>query len=55
MTEWAVFRLVLEQRSGHLDDHARTSRSQSTIMGSGCVAWRLNRAADLLVFSHVID
>ena len=55
MTEWAVFRLVLEQRSGHLDDHARTSRSESMMMCSGCLARWLNRAANLLVFSHVID
>jgi len=55
MAEWAAFRLVLEQRSGHLDDLARISRGESMIMGSGCVARRLNRAADLLVFSHVID
>ena len=31
VTERAAFRLVLEQRNGHLDDHARTSRSTSMI------------------------
>jgi len=55
MAEWAVFRLVLEQRSGHLDDLARTSRSESMIMCAGRLARTLNRAADLIVFSHVID
>jgi hypothetical protein len=35
VTERAAFRLVLEQRNGHLNDHARTSRSASMITAAG--------------------
>ena len=35
VTERAVFRLVLEQRNGHLNDHARTSRDASMITAAG--------------------
>jgi hypothetical protein len=31
VTERAALRLVLEQRNGHLNDHARTSRNASMI------------------------
>jgi hypothetical protein len=35
MAERAAFRLVLERRNGHLDDHARTSRYGSMITTAG--------------------
>ena len=35
VTERAVFRLVIEQRDGHLNDHAWTGRSASTITAAG--------------------
>jgi len=35
MTERAAFRLILEQRNGHLNDHARASRYASMITAAG--------------------
>ena len=35
MTERAALRLVLEQRNGHLNDHARTGRQASMITAAG--------------------
>jgi hypothetical protein len=35
VTERAALRLVLEQRNGHLNDHARTSRNASMITAAG--------------------
>ena len=35
VTERAGFRLVLEQRNGHLNDHAQTSRHASIITAAG--------------------
>jgi hypothetical protein len=35
MAEWAALRLVLEQRNGHADDHARTSRYASMSTAAG--------------------
>jgi hypothetical protein len=35
VTERAAFRLVLEQRTGHLNDHARTNRYASMITAAG--------------------
>ena len=35
VSERAAFRLVLEQRNGHLNDHARTSRYASMITAAG--------------------
>ena len=35
VTERAALRLVLEQRNGHLNDHARTSRYASMITAAG--------------------
>ena len=38
VTERAAFRLVLEQRNGHLNDHARASRYASMITAAGSEA-----------------
>ncbi len=35
VAERAAFRLVLEQKNGHLNDHARTSRNASMITAAG--------------------
>jgi hypothetical protein len=41
VSEWAALRLVLEQRNGHLNDHARTSRNASMITLAGSNrSWR---------------
>ena len=45
MTERAGFRLILEQRSGHLNDHARTSCHESMIIVT-CTDDRASRAPE---------
>jgi hypothetical protein len=35
VTEWAALQLILEQRNGHLNDHARTRRDASMITAAG--------------------